>query len=63
MSDTPVEINRLQCDLAQLREALRNVEAPEIEEASLRARFREAAHLRAKNSAAKRCTDGRRVAR
>jgi hypothetical protein len=60
MSDTPVEINRLQCDLAQLREALRNVEAPEIEEASLRARFREAAHLRAKNSAAKRAGGTRR---
>jgi hypothetical protein len=54
MSDTPVEINRLQCDLAQLREALRNVEAPAVDEAALRARFREAVELRAKNATAKR---------
>jgi hypothetical protein len=60
MSDTPVEINRLQGDLAQLREALRNVEAPEIEEAALRARFRESAQLRAKNAAAKRAGGARR---
>ena len=60
MSDTPVDINRLQGDLAQLREALRSVEAPEIDEAALRARFRNAAELRAMNATAKRAGGTRR---
>ena len=54
MSDAPVDMNRLQGDLVQLREALRNVEAPEVDEAGLRARFREAAERRTRNAAARR---------
>ena len=54
MSDAPVDISRQQGDLVQLREALRTVEAPPVDEAALRARFREAAQLRTKNATVKR---------
>ena len=43
MSDTPRDPSRLQAELAQLRAALRTVEAPALDEASLRAQFRERA--------------------
>jgi hypothetical protein len=42
MSDTPRDASRLQSELAQLRAALSEVEAPAPDEAALRARFREA---------------------
>ncbi len=41
---------RMQTELAQLRAALRTVEAPPVDEAALRAQFREAAH-RARDAA------------
>ncbi len=43
MSDTPHNANRTQDELAQLRAALRAVEAPAIDEVALRARFCESA--------------------
>ena len=42
MSDTPRDASHLQSELAQLRAALGEVEAPAPDEAVLRARFREA---------------------
>ena len=41
MSNTPHDASKLQPDLAQLRAALRAVEAPEVDEAALRAGFRD----------------------
>jgi hypothetical protein len=43
MSDREHDAARMQTDLAQLRAALRGVEAPPVDEAALRAQFREAA--------------------
>ena len=42
MSNAPTDANRLRAELAQLRAALRAVEAPALDEADLRARFRDA---------------------
>jgi hypothetical protein len=42
MSHLPYDANGLQAELAQLRAALRSVEAPALDEAILRARFRDA---------------------
>jgi hypothetical protein len=54
MSNTPQDDSRLQPELAQLRAALRAVEAPAIDEAALRARFREAQRRRPQNAIARR---------
>ena len=50
MSNTPHDASRLQVDLAQLRVALRAVEASEVDEAALRARFRDMQQQRAQNA-------------
>lgn len=54
MSNTPHDAGRLQPELAQLRTALRSVEAPEVDEAALRASFRALQQQRAQNAVAKR---------
>jgi hypothetical protein len=54
MSDAPRDSSRLQAELGQLRAALRTVEAAALDEAALRAQFREAQQQRARNAAAKR---------
>ena len=54
MSNTPHDASRLQPELAQLRAALRAVEAPSIDEAALRAKFRETHQPRARNGSAER---------
>ena len=54
MSDAPRDPSRLQAELAQLRAALRTVEAPALDEAALRAQFRNAQQQRAENAAAER---------
>jgi len=54
MSNTPHDASRLQSDLEQLRTALRAVEPPEVDEAALRARFRDLQQQRAQNAAALR---------
>jgi hypothetical protein len=46
MSDSQRDAGRLQADLAQLRVALRALEAPPVDEAALRARFRAIARQR-----------------
>jgi hypothetical protein len=61
MSDTPRDASRLQSDLAQLRAALQAVEAPAIDEAALRAQFREAGLRQAQNAAAERAGRWRRL--
>jgi len=61
MSNTPRDASRLQSELAQLRAALRAVEAPAIDEAALRARFREARQQLAQNAAAERAGRLRRL--
>ena len=52
MSNTPHDASRLQADLAQMRVALRAVEASEVDEAALRARFRDVQQQRAQNALA-----------
>ena len=54
MSNTPHDASRLQPELAQLRAALRTVEAPTIDEAALRARFREIQQQRPQKAIAER---------
>lgn len=54
MSNTPHDASRLQSDLAQLRAALSAVEAPEVDEITLRARFRDMQQQRAHNAVAVR---------
>jgi hypothetical protein len=54
MSHTPHDASKLQPELAQLRAALRAVEAPEVDEAALRARFRDMQQRRAHNAVAAR---------
>ncbi|HEX7238388.1 MAG TPA: hypothetical protein VF405_15585 [Gammaproteobacteria bacterium] len=61
MSNTPQDESRLQLELAQLRAALRAVEAPAIDEAALRARFREAQRRRPQNAVAQRARRPRRL--
>jgi hypothetical protein len=51
MSDTQRDAGRLQAELAQLRAALRTVQAPPPDEAALRAQFRAAAGQRAQAAA------------
>ena len=51
MSNTQQDAARLQSELAQLRAALRTVEAPAPDEASLRAQFRDAQRQHARNAA------------
>jgi hypothetical protein len=51
MSNTPRDDSRLQTELAQLRAALRSVEAPPPDESALRARFRDAMSQRAQAAA------------
>jgi hypothetical protein len=46
MTDTQRDATRMQADFAQLRAALRNVEAPPVDEAALRKLFRAAARQR-----------------
>jgi len=53
MSNTPHDASRLQPELAQLRAALRSLEAPKVDEAALRASFRER-QQRAQNAVAER---------
>lgn len=54
MSNTPRDAGRLQAELAQLRTALRAIEAPAPDEADLLDRFREAQKARARKAATKR---------
>jgi len=54
MSNTPHDASRLQPELAQLRAALRTVEAPAVDEAALRAKFVEMQHRRAEKAVAAR---------
>jgi hypothetical protein len=54
MSNTPHDASRLQAELAQLRAALRTVDAPAVDEAALRARFREVQQQRAQNASTRR---------
>jgi hypothetical protein len=54
MSNTPHDASRLQPELAQLRAALRAVDAPEVDETELRARFREMRQQRTQNAIARR---------
>ena len=54
MSNTPHDASRLQPELAQLRAALRTIEAPAIDEAALRAKFLEMQQRRAQNTAGQR---------
>jgi len=61
MSNTPQDENRLQPELAQLRAALRAVEAPAIDEAALRARFREAQRQRPQKVRAQRARGSWRI--
>ena len=56
MSNTPHDASRLQPELAQLRAALRTVEAPAIDEAALRAKFLEAQRRRAQSAAGERAS-------
>ena len=60
MSDAPHDSNRLQADLAQLRAALRKIEAPAPDEEALRAQFRESERQRARKTAAVRAGGSRR---
>jgi hypothetical protein len=59
MSDAPHDAGRLQADLAQLRAALRKVEAPAPDEAALLERFRKT--QRARDSARKHVGGARRL--
>jgi hypothetical protein len=59
MSQLPYDANRLQAELAQLRAALRTVEAPALDEADLRARFREAELRAAERERARDAVAGR----
>jgi hypothetical protein len=61
MSNTPRDASRLQSELAQLRAAVRAVEAPAIDEAALGARFREARQQLAQNAVAERAGRLRRL--
>jgi len=54
MSNSPHEKTGLQPDLVQLRAALRKVEAPAIDEAALRSRFREVQRQRAQSAVTER---------
>ncbi len=58
MSDTPRDAVRLHAELAQLRAALRTVQAPPADEALLRAQFRAAARRREQASTATVRTTG-----
>src|SRR5688572_2124307 len=59
MSHLPYDANRLQAELAQLRATLRTVEAPTLDEADLRARFREAELRDAERKRARTAVGGR----
>ena len=61
MSDIPRDDGRLQSELAQLRAALREVEAPPPDDAALRARFGEAQRMRAQAVAGERAGGLRRL--
>jgi hypothetical protein len=61
MSRLPHDDNRLQAELAQLRAALRDVEAPTADDAALRALFREAQRRRAQTVAGERAGGSRRL--
>jgi hypothetical protein len=61
MSRLPHDDNRLEAELAQLRAALRDVEAPLPDDAALRARFREAQRRRAQTVARERAGGSRRL--
>ena len=61
MSNTPRDASRLQSELAQLRAAVRAVEAPPVDEAVLRARFREARLEQEQTAAAERAGRFRRL--
>ena len=52
MSHTPHDASRLQSELAQLRAVLNAVEAPEVDETALRAKFLEMHRRRAQNGIA-----------
>jgi hypothetical protein len=58
MSDGQRDAGRLQADLAQLRAALRTVEAPPVDEAALRAQFRAAVQQREQAAATAAHTAG-----
>ncbi len=60
MSNSQYDAVRLHTELAQLRAALAGLEAPAIDEASLRAQFREAARQRARHAAPLSRRAGRR---
>jgi hypothetical protein len=61
MSNTPRDASHLQAELAQLRAAVRAVEAPAVDEAALRARFREARLELEQTAAAERAGNYRRL--
>jgi len=61
MSNSPHDASRLQAELAELRAALRTVEAPAVDDADLRARFRDAERKRARNAAAEPASHSRRL--
>ena len=61
MSHLPHDASRLQAELAQLRAALRTVEAPVIDEAALRAQFRDAERKQARIAPAERAGGSRRL--
>jgi hypothetical protein len=61
MSNAPQDENRLHPELAQLRAALHAVEAPEVDEAALRARFREAQQQRPHEASARRARRSWRI--
>ena len=56
MSNTPYDASRLQPELAQLRAALRTVEAPAVDEAALRAQFLEMRQRRAQSAPGQRAS-------
>jgi hypothetical protein len=61
MTDARHDASRLNADLAQLRVALRSVEAPAADEAELRASFRDAQRRRARQAAGERGGGDRRL--
>jgi hypothetical protein len=61
MSPAPDDAGPLQAELAQLRAALRKIEAPTLDEAAVRAKFRDAERLRAQRISAGRAGGSRRL--
>jgi hypothetical protein len=60
MNDAPQDTSRLQAELAQVRAALRKIEAPALDENAVRAQFRERLRSRALTVATRRAGGARR---